>query len=111
MEQIYSNNNVVYDQTERLTLYYQLKVHKDVSKLTPCECHCSSLVACCYIMAGSNINPSCTTRNIKSVLLSTGKLISYSDSEHIINDKKAKRGGFERRFSRGNGIKKWFIIK
>lgn len=93
MEQICNNDNVGYDQAERLTLYNQLKVHKDVSKLTPCECDCSSLVACCYIMAGLNINPSCTTRNIKSTLLSTGKFISYSDSEHIINDKKAKRGG------------------
>lgn len=29
----------------------------------------------------------------KAINLSTGKFISYSDSEHIINDKKAKRGG------------------
>lgn len=93
MEQICSNNNVGYDQTERLTLYNQLKVHKDVSKLTPCECDCSSLVACCYIMAGLNINPSCTTRNLRSALLATGKFVVYSDVHHLSKDTNAKRGG------------------
>lgn len=93
MEQICSNNNVGYDQTERLTLYNQLKVHKDVSKLTPCECDCSSLVACCYIMAGLNINPSCTTRNLRSALLATGKFVVYSDAQHLSKDTNAKRGG------------------
>lgn len=93
MEQICQNNNVGYDQTERLTLYNQLKVHKDVSKLTPCECDCSSLVACCYIMAGLNINPSCTTRNLRSALLATGKFIAYNDSVHLSTSNNAKRGG------------------
>ncbi len=93
MEQICNNDNVGYDQSERLTLYNQLKKHKDVSKLTPCECDCSSLVACCYIMAGLNISPACTTRNLRNVLLSTGKFTPYIDPQHIITDKNAKRGG------------------
>lgn len=93
MEQICANDNVGYDQSQRLTLYNQLKVHKDVSKLTPCECDCSSLIACCYIMAGLDINPSCTTRNIRSALISTGKFKAYSDTEHLTTDKYAKRGG------------------
>lgn len=93
MEQICNNNNVGYDQSQRLTLYNQLKTHKNVSKLTPCECDCSSLVACCYIMAGLNLNPACTTRNLRSALLSTGKFTAYSDPDHITSDKHAKRGG------------------
>lgn len=93
MEKICANDNVGYDQSQRLTLYNQLKSHKDVSILTPCECDCSSLVACCYIMAGLNINPSCTTRNIRSALLTTGKFKAYSDSDHLTSDKYAKRGG------------------
>lgn len=93
MEQICNNQNVGYDQSERLTLYNQLKDHKNVSKLTPCECDCSSLVACCYIMAGLNISPSCTTRNLRSALLTTGKFILYSDTPHITKDINAKRGG------------------
>lgn len=93
MEQICNNQHVGYDQTERLTLYNQLKVHKDVSKLTPCECDCSSLVACCYIMAGLHINPSCTTRNLRSALMATGKFVVYSDAQHLSNDTNAKRGG------------------
>lgn len=93
MEQICQNDHVGYDQSERLSLYYQLKTHKDVSKLTPCECDCSSLVACCYIMAGLKINPACTTRNLRSALLASGKFTVYSDSEHLTNDDKARRGG------------------
>lgn len=93
MEQICNNNNVGYDQKERLSLYNQLKTHKDVSKLTPCECDCSSLIACCYIMAGLNINPSCTTRNLRSALLASGKFTAYSDSEYLTSDARARRGG------------------
>lgn len=93
MEQICANDNVGYDQSQRLTLYNQLKSHKDVSKLTPCECDCSSLVACCYIMAGLGISSACTTRNIRSALLATGKFKEYSDTEHLTSDKYAKRGG------------------
>ena len=92
MEQICNNDKVGYDQSERLTLYNQLKVHKDVSKLTSCECDCSSLVACCYIMAGLDINPSCTTRNLRSNLLSTGKFVAYNDNIHLSTSNKAKRG-------------------
>lgn len=92
MEQICNNDNVGYDQAERLTLYNQLKLHKDVSKLTPCECDCSSLIACCYIMAGLNINPSCTTKNLRSALIATGKFVAYNDSIHLASSNRAKRG-------------------
>lgn len=93
MEAICKNDNVGYNQAKRLTLYNQLKIHKDVSKLTPCECDCSSLVACCYIMAGLNINPSCTTRNLRSALLASGKFIVYSDKQYLASDVYSKRGG------------------
>lgn len=93
MEQICNNDNVGYDQSERLTLYNQLKVHKDVSKLTPCECDCSSLVACCYIMAGLNINPSCTTRDLRSALMETGKFVTYNENSYLTKSDMAKRGG------------------
>lgn len=93
MESICQNDNVGYNQAKRLTLYNQLKIHKDVSKLTPCECDCSSLAACCYIMAGLNINPSCTTRNLRSALLASGKFIVHSENQYLTSDIYAKRGG------------------
>lgn len=93
MEAICKNDNVGYNQAKRLTLYNQLKIHKDVSKLSPCECDCSSLVACCYIMAGLNINPSCTTRNLRSALLASGKFIIHSNNQYLTSDAYAKRGG------------------
>ena len=93
METICKNNNVGYNQAKRLTLYNQLKIHKDVSKLTPCECDCSSLVACCYIMAGLNISPACTTRNLRSALLTSGKFIVHSENNYLTSDIYAKRGG------------------
>lgn len=93
MEQICNNNNVGYDQSERLTLYNQLKIHKNVSKLTPCECDCSSLVACCYIMAGLNISPACTTGNLRSALMSTGKFVTHTGRSYLTKSDRAKRGG------------------
>ena len=93
MEQICNNNNVGYDQSQRLTLYDQLKAaNGDVSKIGACETDCSALVAACYIFAGLNINPSCTTRSLRSALIASGKFKAYSDSVHISNDAYAKRG-------------------
>lgn len=93
MEQICNNNNVGYDQSQRLTLYNQLKTSNgDVSKIGACETDCSALVAACYIFAGLNINPSCTTRNLRSALIASGKFKAYSDPAHILKDSYARRG-------------------
>ena len=57
-----------YDQSQRLSLYYELKklsfrYEKLVDK---CECDCSSLVACGLIVAGfREVNPACTTSTLE----------------------------------------------
>ncbi len=93
MEAICRNDNVGYDQSKRLTLYNQLKVHKNVAELTPCACDCSSLIACCYIMAGLRISPACTTRNLRSALLSTGRFTAHTKALYLTDDSHARRGG------------------
>lgn len=56
-ESICSNENVGYDQSQRLTLKKELeKIGFDYSKLkTPCECDCSSLMTVCAECAGIKI--------------------------------------------------------
>lgn len=96
MEEICANDNVGYDQNERLTMYNAIKKNGNkVSGIGKCETDCSALVSACYIFAGlgNKLNPSCTTRNIRQALLNTGKFKVYSAKEHIISDNLAKRGG------------------
>lgn len=94
MEQICCNSNVGYDQGQRLTMYNAIKANgNQVLGIGKCETDCSALVAACYIFAGLNINPSCTTRNLQSALTATGKFKVYSDSKYVDSGQFAKRGG------------------
>lgn len=95
MEEICANNNVGYDQNQRLTMYNEIERNGGkVKGIKPCETDCSALVSACYIFAGlTKLNPSCTTRNLRGALLATGKFKVYSDKEHVTSDKLAKRGG------------------
>jgi len=54
---------------------------------------CSSLIICCFIFAGLNLEPDGYTGNLRENLLATGKFKTYSDSAHVSSDALAKRGG------------------
>lgn len=89
-----NSNKAGYDQNQRGTFYNALVACKgDISKMVKCESDCSAGISSIYKFLGLNINPSCTTRNIRSALIATGKVKVYSDKEHIASDKYAKRGG------------------
>ncbi|HWQ97453.1 MAG TPA: SH3 domain-containing protein [Clostridia bacterium] len=54
---------------------------------------CSSLIICCFILAGLNLEQDGYTGDLRAKLLATGKFKSYSDSAHVSSDALAKRGG------------------
>lgn len=91
--EICNSNLCGYSQSNRLSLYQALAANGgQVSGMKKCEADCSSAIAAIYSILGLNINPSCTTRNIRNALLATGKFKAYSDPEHISSDKYARRG-------------------
>lgn len=93
-ESVAKSNKCGYDQSNRLSFYKSLVAcNGDISKMGKCETDCSSAIASIYKFLGVNINPSCTTRNIRSALVATGKFKVYSDTSHTRSDKYAKRGG------------------
>lgn len=73
MEKACDNNNVGYDQYQRLTLYNAAaKVGFDVSKVnTAVETDCSALVRVCLAYAGIMVD-NFTTSNEKKIILNTG---------------------------------------
>ena len=93
-EKVAKSNKCGYDQSNRLSFYKSLVAcNGDISKMGRCETDCSAAIAGIYKFLGVNVNPSCTTRNIRSALIATGKFKVYSDVAHTRSDKYAKRGG------------------
>jgi hypothetical protein len=93
MKAICGDDDFGYDQGQRTTGYLAIINAKGkVSKATPSEFDCSSLVASCYKLAGLNINVNCTTRNLRKALLATGKFVAYTDSAHLSTNKYAVTG-------------------
>lgn len=93
MDQICNDDNYGYDQGQRLTGYNAIVANKGKVKGAKGEFDCSSLVASCYRLAGLNISPALTTRNLRSALLATGKFKAYTSTKYIKSDAYAKRGG------------------
>lgn len=96
MEEICANDNVGYNQNTRLTMYSAIKSNGNkVKGIGKCETDCSALISACYVFAGlgTKLNPSCTTRNLRSALVATGKFKVYSSKEYTTSDNLAKRGG------------------
>lgn len=93
MEQICWDDNFGYDQNQRLTGYNAIVKNKKKIKGAKGEFDCSSLVAACYILAGVSVSSSCTTRNLRSALLATGKFKAYTSTEYTWKEDYAKRGG------------------
>ena len=87
---ICNNPNVGYDQNERNSLRYQLQqVNWNVSKIAPCECDCSSLMAVCAEAAGvpfSYRNAPATSNMVKA--FSDTKMFDiYTDIKYLTSDK------------------------
>ena len=93
MMEICADDNFGYDQSERLTGYYSIVGNKGKVKGAKGEFDCSSLVASCYRMAGIDIPPSCTTRNLRKILLETGQFVALQYPYKLNSANTAKRGG------------------
>lgn len=94
MKNICNNNHVGYDQSQRTTLYTQLKnVGWDVSKLTTnCECDCSSLIAVVLSAVGINVSKDIYTGNMVTAIMNTGKFTKLTDSKYTQSDQWLKIG-------------------
>ena len=73
MKMACNNDNIGYDQNNRLSLYNAAKKHSfDISKVNvKCETDCSALVRVCLAYANIEV-PNFTTANEKQVLLDSG---------------------------------------
>lgn len=92
--EICNSNRCGYDQSNRMTLYEALKANDGkVEGMAYCEADCSSAVATIYHILGLDVNPACTTRNLRPALAATGKFQVYTDQAHISSDAYARRGG------------------
>lgn len=82
MEAACKNNNIGYDQGNRLSLWNKAKPKGFFPGLVDekCETDCSALVRVCCAYAGI-ITPNFTTANEKSVLKSTGDFYIITDSK------------------------------
>ena len=93
MKAICEDDDFGYDQGQRTTGYLSIvNANGKVANAAPAEFDCSSLVSACYKLAGLNISTSCTTRNLRSALLATGKFVAYTDSAHLSSDAYALPG-------------------
>lgn len=94
MEAACKNDNIGYDQNERLTLYNLAKaVNFDLAKISmPCECDCSSLVGVCANAIGANVNPAIVTGNMVNALKNSGKFEVLTASKYLSESGYLKRG-------------------
>lgn len=77
-----NNNNIGYDQSQRLTLYTQAKKVKWVIKdiKTKCETDCSATVRVALKVAGIDVPSTFRTKNMTANLKATGKFTIYKYS-------------------------------
>ena len=87
------NNNIGYDQYQRLTLYDAAKeVNFDCAKVTnKVETDCSALVRVCCAFAGIH-TANFRTSNEVSVLMKTGMFDKYTESAYTARSDRLKRG-------------------
>ena len=93
MQAACNNNNIGYDQGQRLTLYNIAKtVGFDCAKVKEkCETDCSALVRVCCAYAGIMVSNFRTT-NEASVLMATGKFIKLTDKKYTDSSDYLMRG-------------------
>jgi hypothetical protein len=93
MENACANDNIGYDQYQRLTLYNNVKDNGfDTSKVaTKVETDCSALVRVCCAYAGITV-ANFTTANEATTLVATKKFTKYTDSKYTQSSNYLKRG-------------------
>ena len=93
MEAACANNNIGYDQSERLTLYNKAKtVGFDPAKVTDkCETDCSALVRVCLAYAGITTDNFITSNEAKAIL-ATGCFKELTDSKYTDSSDYLMRG-------------------
>ena len=100
MERAANNNQVGYSQPHRNDLLKACRNSQydpGVAKI-PCDCDCSSLVSVACMYAGIpesalyKSNNCCTTSNIRSYLMATGKFQTLTDSKYLTTDDNLYRG-------------------
>ena len=100
MENAANNNSIGYSQPHRNDLLKACRSFGyDPSKAAiPCDCDCSSLVSVACMYAGIPENQlyisgnCCTTSNIRSKLMATGKFMTLTDSKYLNGDQYLYRG-------------------
>ena len=94
MEAAANNPSVGYSQPHRNDLLKSCKQfnYNPANASIPCDCDCSSLVTVACIYAGIpekdlyKSNNCCTTSNIRSRLMATGKFITLTDKKYLNGD-------------------------
>ena len=100
MEAAANNNNIGYSQPHRNDLLNSCRKYNynPANATIPCDCDCSSLVSVACMYAGIPENQlyisgnCCTTSNIRSRLMATGKFTTYTDSKYLTSDQYLYRG-------------------
>ncbi len=94
VEKACTNDNIGYSQNDRLSLYYACAVAGGhVEYITQgVNCDCSSLVACACISAGLVVNPSMSTADEETILMSTNAFDKLSQRQYIQSYDYLKRG-------------------
>lgn len=87
-----NNDKIGYGQNDRRTAYDSAVANGGTFKNAAGNTDCSQLVAGCYKLAGLDISPDCTTRNLRKALLATGKFTEYTDAAHLNSDAYAVTG-------------------
>lgn len=93
MQMACDNNNIGYDQYQRLTLYNNANPYNfDCSKVTKaCETDCSALVRVCMAYTGIMVENFRTTNQAK-VMLATGKFVEMTGNKYTNQSDYLRRG-------------------
>lgn len=94
MEKAAKNDNIGYDQGNRLSFYEALKAANwDASKITKkVETDCSAMTAAAIIAAGVKISPNAWTGNLWDCVKPSGKFERLTGSKYTQSDANLKRG-------------------
>lgn len=87
-----ANDNIGYGQYDRRSAYDSALKNGNTFKNASGNTDCSQLASSCYKLAGLDVSPDCTTRNMRQAFLKTGKFVEYTDSAHLTSDAYAEVG-------------------
>ena len=89
-----NNDCIGYDQSQRTTLYEELKKQAfDYTKLkTKCETDCSAMIAAALTCIGIKVSKNAWTGNLVPLCRATGKFTFHTDAKYLTSDKYLKTG-------------------